>query len=772
MKIAIITWFHYRNYGTALQVTATYRYLRELGHTVDIINYKPYSYFPEPIHDYNIKYLLSKIKSKLFSTKYSIPFDYDNSQKKQEKFSDFLSNNLTFTAECSTLSDLCELNGKYDAFICGSDQIWAPTLFDSHYFLDFVTDDNKKIAYAPSLGLPKIDNRHVKCHMRNLLLKFKHLSVREDKGQEIIESLTGQKAKLVCDPTMLLSAQDWNKICKQTAKDEAPYILVYMLGKNDRHWSAVQKLSKEKKLPLKIIPVFSSDTKRIGCINTPIGPSEFVALIANASIVCTDSFHGIIFSINYNKQFVPFERFPSNNTKNQNSRVYNILSLVGLTKSLVKYNDSTTKYKKIEYRTINNTINAFRNKSIEFLTVALSSAEKSKATISKHILSANDLCCGCGACAHTCPTSAIKVGLNNNGFFHAMIDPEHCVNCGKCLKVCPYAGNNIAKEVKDCDAYSFKAHSSDVLLKSSSGGFAYLFSAHLIEQGYSIVGCTYDKETQTARHILVNSIDELEKLQGSKYMQSDFRSIIPIIKEHYKPIAVFGTPCQIAAVKKCFPTRNDIIYIDLLCHGVPSYNLYRKYLTYLEAEYGLKKSEISTIFRYKPKSWQKIHLCNKDRKSSVVLYQKEDPYFHMFEKGACYSKACYECRWRDRSVADIRIADYWGERFANDTTGVSMIIQISTHGKEFIDRITNHIRADICKQNISDCLNCQQMRNFPIHTYYDELIELLKTNYNDIVYLADKYTMFSKEDTPTNTQKLKRFLRINKFERNCRKRLK
>ncbi len=770
MKIAIITWFHYRNYGTALQVVATYNYLKSLGHSVDVINYKPYTYRPEPIQNYTLKLVFKRIKSKFSERSYSFPRDYYESKDKCEKFDAFLSENLSFTKECVTLSDLCELNTQYDAFVCGSDQIWAPTLFDSHYFLDFVVEPNKMIAYAPSIGLAGIGNNYIKEQMKKSISRFKHLSVREEKGRDIIKSLTGQTAEVVCDPTLLLDSNQWNTICDNAEQKPAPYILVYMLGKNDFHWEAIKRLSNEKGIPLKIVPVYDTDLNREGCIEEAIGPKEFVSLISKAALICTDSYHGILFSLNFNKEFIPFERFPANNSENQNSRVYNILSIMEIKNSLIEYTSKTLRFSPIDYSKVNKSICDFKNHSFEFLKTALIHASKKKTSLNNRVLNLNDLCCGCSACENTCPKSAIKVVLNKDGFYHASIDFNKCINCGKCIGVCPFCGENAGKRIEDCELYSFKASDNNVLLKSSSGGFAHLLSEHLIDKGYSVVGCTFDNDTQSAKHILIDNKNDLWKLQGSKYMQSDFRNIINLINECHNPIVVFGTPCQISSIRKSFTSRNDILYIELLCHGVPSYNLYRKYLSYLEKEYNLCKNDISTIFRYKKKSWRNIYLHSTDGINSITLYQKDDPYFQMFEKGACYSKACYECRWRDRSVADIRIADYWGNKFSFDTTGVSMIIQVSEKGKQIISQISNNDTANISQQDIIDCLSCQQTANYPIHPFYDELISRLRTPDNDIVALADKYTLFLKKKSKTKPQQIQRFIRIYMLDKKYRKR--
>lgn len=328
-KVAITTWWHYHNYGTALQATATYNVLKNLGYNPDIVNYIPsgkkYSTNPDADREHEENWE-------------NYPRVVD--ERRDGKFDNFLQQHLTFTPKAQDDGEFAELSDRYDVFITGSDQIWAPRVFDERYFLDFVQDNRKKIAYAPSIGLPTIENEYVRGRMRELISQFAHVSVREEQGAETIKSELGLDAvEVMPDPTLLLDYNEWRKIIpkpKTTQKEK--YILCYFLGENESAWKHATKIAKQTKLPIKIVPVLQKDEK-YGEFIESVGPEEFFNLIDDAEMVLTDSFHGAIFSIITRTPFYVFERFKQESGGSQNSRVYNLLKISGLESRLIRYDD-------------------------------------------------------------------------------------------------------------------------------------------------------------------------------------------------------------------------------------------------------------------------------------------------------------------------------------------------------------------------------------------------------------------------------------------------
>ena len=368
-KVGIMTWFQYHNYGTALQVTALSEILKKMDCSPMVIQYYTN---PNAVEDVNESFFGGFVRKVVLRLKYFGKVQYSSTER-EKKFDEFLSNHLQFTDKCETLSELGTLNDEFDYFICGSDQIWSPSYFDPHYFLDFVIDDSKKIAYAPSIGLSKIKNNEIKKEMARLCRSFAHLSTREESGSKIIDCITEKKVKTVLDPTLLLDKNEWSKFeSKDISMPNVPYLLVYMLGQNEQHWKVIHKIAMELKLKIKIIPVFRKDFLRNGCIMFPIGPAEFLSLIRSASFICTDSFHGMAFSVNYGKQFVVFERFLPDDPINQNSRIYNLAEKFDLgNRILAKDININMISNDIDYNHVYFKLNSYITESLKYLQGSL-----------------------------------------------------------------------------------------------------------------------------------------------------------------------------------------------------------------------------------------------------------------------------------------------------------------------------------------------------------------------------------------------------------------
>ncbi len=368
-KVGIMTWFQYHNYGTALQVTALSEILKKMDCSAVVIQYYTKPNIAERVNKSFFRGFARKV---VYRLKYFGKSQY-SSVEREKRFDDFLSNHLQFTDKCETLSELEALNNEFDYFVCGSDQIWAPSCFDSHYFLDFVSENSKKIAYAPSVGLPKIENEEIKKEMARLCSTFAHLSSREESGSKIIHDITGREVETVLDPTLLLSKDEWNNFKSTDINiSNFPYLLVYMLGQNKKQWKMIHKTASKLGLEIRVIPVFRKDFMRKGCIKYPVGPAEFLSLISSASFVCTDSFHGMVFSVNYGKQFAVFERFLPDDPINQNSRIYNLAEKLDLkNRILAKDSNINIISSDIDYDRVHFKLNSLIKESLKYLRESL-----------------------------------------------------------------------------------------------------------------------------------------------------------------------------------------------------------------------------------------------------------------------------------------------------------------------------------------------------------------------------------------------------------------
>ena len=722
MKIATTTWYHYENYGTALQATALTEVIRRMGNEVQMIRYIPFGQ-PVSLLDYSLSSLAKRhfgkkaIKSKRFPEYTSV--------EKSDAFRRFLGEHLVFTEPCQTMADLENLNEQFDAFICGSDQIWSPLVFDPKYYLNYVHDNRKKIAYAPSLGVKKWNDPFIKREIKDLILSFGALSVREETGKQLIKELTGKDAEVVLDPTLLLSGAEWEKLCGIEQREVVPYLLVYFLGNRPEHWESAAKTAEKLGLQLRIIPVHQVDVQRDGCIQEAVGPEEFLELIKNASYVCTDSFHGMNFSLLFHVPFTAYMRFAENDPKNQNDRVEHLLSMVGMqARVYLSHTEDAIIAGPYDTDRADVCLAHRREKSLAFLETALTEARNAH-PVSSHVLKQNSLCCGCGTCALACPVKAITVLRNQRGFLTAEVDESKCVHCGKCVAICPFCGKTASHFAEDAKLYSFINHDSNVLNTSTSGGAGYSIAAALIQKGYAVVGCRYSPTTHAAEHVIINDSKDLSLIQGSKYLQSSFSGALQKAKEIKSPIVFFGTPCQIAGAKRAFSDRNNVVYCDLICHGVPSQLLFTKYFSFLHRKFGICTEKPQMIFRYKPKSWRTIHLFATDGTHEYCQNQFDDPFFRAFEHGICYNEACYECRWRGNSEADIRLGDFWGPRFEENQTGVSMVVCFTEKGRQLIE-LLKECNADIQEQPIDDYLLFQSQTNPIKPVFYRSVLKHLQ----------------------------------------------
>ncbi len=744
-KAAIMTWFTYKNFGTVLQASALYNVVDNLGYKPYMIQYKPKGVVEEKTGTYLIRRCVNKMKSML-KPQYV-------SEKRSDLYNEYIDKRFKVTKECLSHADLCDLNSIYDVFLCGSDQIWSPLSFDDKYFLSFVKNTDKIIAYAPSLGSTKIVNPIIRNRMATLISRFEHLSVREQQGADVIKEMTGQEARVVLDPTLLMDSSEWDVYVREeeVQKSLGPnYIICYFLGDADKYMGYVRRLSETMKIPYYVIPITMKQKRSRESVPFEVGPCEFVSLIRNAKYVCTDSFHGVAFSVNYNVSFSVFKRFKDSDLMSQNSRITNLLRMLGLEHRLVDYHNKRSAQTEIEcdFTESNKKLDIERKKSLDYLKSALKSAMQDVLAPESGLFEIADMCCGCGACASICERGAISIARCREGFEHYSIEPTKCVRCGRCKSVCPMTGISALDMKEAYGLYSVKSYSEQTLKKSSSGGMGHELASYLLGENYAICGCMYDDRINVAKHIWImpEEKEKLALLQGSKYIQSitadSMKKLERIAKEH--KIAFFGTPCQAAGADKILRqkgVRENAIVIDLICHGVPSYYLWDKYLTELNKKYGT--GEHPTIaFRNKERGWRRRTLLVDGNESVYKKEERRDDFYAFFRRGLCDMEACSDCPYRERSAADLRMGDYWGDKFVADKQGVSMVIANTVRGEDVIGKLVQNEKCQVEKQKLSDYWSVQYPYNPQKPLVREQLIEELKNERKTLHSLRRKYCRY------------------------------
>ena len=281
-----------------------------------------------------------------------------------------------FSKSYNTMKQICE-QGDYTDVLVGSDQLWLPVnIVADYYTLNFVPENVNKISFATSFGVSEIPEKY-KEQYRTFLKRIENLSVREDKGVKLVKELTGREATLVCDPTLLFDKEEWMEIQKEEPIIKEKYIFCYFLGKTIEYRKFAERL--KEKTGYKIVSLNHLDEyvkysdKFADEAPFDIGPSEFLNLIRNAEFVCTDSFHGTVFSLINHKKFFVFRRYPNQSKVSTNSRLDSLLKIVNLSDRMLEGEESVEKLieKEIDYEVVDEKLQEFREKSKEFLRGAI-----------------------------------------------------------------------------------------------------------------------------------------------------------------------------------------------------------------------------------------------------------------------------------------------------------------------------------------------------------------------------------------------------------------
>ena len=338
MKVYIQTLYRGNNYGSVLQAYALQEAISSWGYDCEILAYAPTKYT-----QWKLKILHHGVKATIDYKVNEMAMKFAKGGEKQginnlELFERFRQTQMRITKPCSDKKSIYNICGNHSVFVCGSDQIWTPYNFNPAYFLNFVSDPRYKIAYAPSFGVDVMSQYSTK-QIAKELRSFSWLSVREEKGAELIKELTGQEAKVVADPTMLLPLSSWDRI-QTTLMQQKPYLFCYFLGKNSAYYGIAQKIAKRFGLQIRMLPMIASDFERQETIKESVGPSEWLSLVKNAAFVLTDSFHCTLFSIRYHRQFYVLQRFDDGDKRSQNSRIRTLLNLTEFSDRLLAPDDS------------------------------------------------------------------------------------------------------------------------------------------------------------------------------------------------------------------------------------------------------------------------------------------------------------------------------------------------------------------------------------------------------------------------------------------------
>lgn len=321
-------------------------------------------------------------------------------------------------------------------------------------------------------------------------------------------------------------------------------------------------------------------------------------------------------------------------------------------------------------------------------------------------------CCGCGACEQICSKKAIQLMPDNEGFWYPKVTEELCVKCGLCIKACPVINQNAERE--PLDVYAAINKDEKIRKKSSSGGIFSIVAGNVLQQGGVVFGVKFNKQWEVVFDY-IDSIDRIDEFRRSKYVQAwvgnAYKDVLHFLKQN-RLVLFTGTPCQIAGLRT-FLRRDyeNLLLMDVICEGVPSPKVWKKYLEEETARQGEKNtvlhhpiSENNVLikdisFRNKDKGWKKYSFAltlakatAEGEKNSVLptYINRDSAYMQGMFSYLTLRPICYECPFKScKSHSDITIADYWGITLLHpefdDDKGTSMIFVNTEKGKSFLN---------------------------------------------------------------------------------------
>lgn len=670
MDFNIVTFHTAYNQGAVLQTIALQEFIAQQGYTVGVYDYRP----PYTNPFTGSRGLIFKLFRKIHEKEYEL---------KEKRFCEFCQENLNLNLE---------KNSKI--FLSGSDQVWNPTgSMNPIYFLNFVSDDSLRASYAASMGVCKVPETKKEL-FKKYINKFDMVSVRENDVKTCIEDYYDGSIWVNVDPTLLMESNFWEKYMNEVPNMPNKYILVYVLHLPKNINKLLKWLKKATGYQIVLIDgqgLMTHLIKHDVALHN-VGPKEFLWLISHSESVVTSSFHGTAFSLIFQKEFYSIVNPASP------SRINNILNVVGLepvNESDINFSRNTD----IQWHKIKEILKKEREKSVEYIKSVYDLAcTEYRKPLYGTIENIKDRCTGCSACESTCPTGAIKMELNCDGFYTPIISGDMCIHCSKCLKVCPL--DKKIGELKKRSYYGWHKD-SEVRYNSSSGGVFRALADEVIAQGGVVYGAVYSKDWRT---VTFDDSDHtsLENIQKSKYTASNPSGIYPKIKKELdlgRKVLFCGTPCQNAGLTKYLGRPySNLLRCDFVCGGMSSLTFYREHLETLEKKYNSKIEKID--FRPKKRGWgkQRIQVNFKNGKR----YMKRshlDSYFKCFaNEHVSVRETCLDCEFYSYHVSDITLADFWGYKMAKVKKfreGLSLIVGNTKEGIYAIESARNLILHEL-----------------------------------------------------------------------------
>lgn len=326
-------------------------------------------------------------------------------------------------------------------------------------------------------------------------------------------------------------------------------------------------------------------------------------------------------------------------------------------------------------------------------------------------------CCGCTACASICNHDAITMEPDALGFLYPKVDESKCVECGLCEKVCAFNDNyDKSLNLPKPDAYAARHKDMDEVMKSRSGATFVAISDYILDQGGVVYGAGY-KDHFRVSHKRATTKEERDEFRGSKYVQSDLTGVFPMVKQDLKnglTVLFSGTPCQTSGLNSYVgkKLRENLVLIDIVCHGVPGPFLWRDYLRYIEKKQG----DIISVVNFRDKEkfgWKAHHETFKFVNGGKMIFTD------LFYKHIMFRHSCGKCHFCNTTrPSDITLADFWGWEKTDpninmDDKGVSLVLVNTPKGREIFEAVKDKLNT--IPAELENCLQPNLQHPSVIH---------------------------------------------------------
>ena len=645
MRAGILTFHKADNYGAVLQAYALTEWLRQNGVEPEIVDYR------SRVYD---KYEL--FRKKLYrKAPYMLGVDllkYCKKKKRSRAFQAFRNVYLPVSERSYAKADeIKEDQERYDYYICGSDQVWNPSItrgIDPVYFLDFVLDEKKKIAYAPSVALSRLTEFEI-ARMIGYMSTFSALSIREQETIDLMQPYCPKPIVQVCDPVFLLKPESYDSLCSDCHAKER-FVFLYVVGKASNYTNVIsyaERFAQEKHIKLFFLIDGDKTLYRIKGKNVyGCSPQDFLSLIRNADCVISNSFHATAFSILFSKQFYTFLKDATG------SRMVNLLHAFQLEDRIINNECFEGKRQQIiDYSQIDRCLGQFRRDSVSYLRHALGMASEGEWT-----------------------EDTIEIATREQ-------------NRKELFEFVEWRKN----------AWLVRHKDRDVVGQSRSGGVFTALSDTVLAEGGVVYGCEMENVSKAAHH-RATSAEERDRMRGSKYLQSDMGDCFRRVREdlaQQRTVLFSGTGCQTAGLRNYLKDMDlsRLYTVDIICHGVPSIRLWEAYLDWMTKKHGEPVDDVD--FRNKRFGWkahfETVKIGGRIYASSV--------YKKLFLKNAFLRPSCYECPFSTlHRGSDITIGDAWGinaqESQFNDDKGCSIVLINSEKGESLFEKSGRSIQKE------------------------------------------------------------------------------